>query len=145
MSKQRQNTTLVESGNERLKTIMAIVILVIISASLFYGLRQKNMQEVELTKYPRYTIGEIIKTGYTIGPNSHSYTRFSYQVGDSVYIKSGPEAVPSSHTRFLVKFSAKNPEYYKFYENIPIPYYIEIAPREGWVKPPPEVATEDLR
>lgn len=139
MSEHSPRNTYATPFTDHLKLVAVGAILLAIGIGIFYGLRQKSTEEAELTSHPRYTVGEIVKSGYIVSPNSHSYSRFTYQVGDSVYTESGPEQIPQGHTRFLVKFSAQHPTYYKFYERIPIPYYVPLPPPEGWAKPPPEL------
>jgi hypothetical protein len=124
---------------ERLKTVVVIGGMLILAGFAVDAYFYQNHKRVELTAHPRYTVGEVVKTGVVISPSSHGYSLFTYQVGDSVYTQEGPDEIPKGHTRFLVKFSTQHPTYYKFYERVPIPYYVPPPPPEGWAKLPPEL------
>ncbi|WP_046244421.1 hypothetical protein [Hymenobacter terrenus] len=144
MSKPRPEMTPAEAQVDRLKTVAAIVVIVASVGVIVNGFSRRSHRQAELAASSRYTIGEIVKKTYVIGPSSHSATRFAYTVGDSTYVKPGPDEVPDGRTRFLVKFSTRHPEYYQFYERVPIPYTITEAPPEGWPEPPFSVAPEDM-
>lgn len=122
-----------------LKTAVALAVPVVVVPLCIYTFLQKRQEETEITAYPRYTVGEVVETGVVISPSSHGYSLFTYQVGDSVYTQEGPDEVSKGHTRFLVKFSTQHPTYYKFYERVPIPYYVPPPPPEGWANLPPEL------
>ena len=89
-----------------------------------------------LGKAPRYTIGYVTKTGYSIGPSSHSDVDFTYTVNDSTYVSSGTGDVPAGCQRCLVKFAAHAPELRTLYNGICVPQDVSDAPPEGWMEPP---------
>jgi len=139
MNQYSSEMTATERLVDRLKTVAAIGIAIATPIALYYGFHQKSLEQADLAAHPRYTVGEVVKTGVVISASSHGYSLFTYQVGDSIYTQEGPDEVPKGHTRFLVKFSTQHPTYYKFYERIPIPYYVPAPPPEGWAKIPPEL------
>ena len=78
-----------------------------------------------------------------IGPSPESLSFFAYQVGDSTYAGTSPGDVPDGQNRFLVKYSTKHPQYYKFYKRVPL-LPTHIPPPNGWAAPPFSVPPEDL-
>ncbi|GAB3638230.1 hypothetical protein GCM10027422_38200 [Hymenobacter arcticus] len=124
---------------ERLKTLLAIAVPVIIIPLFIYEFRQKNQERAEIAAYAHYTVGEVTRTSYVVGPNSESIIHFTYQVGDSTYEGTEPGDLVNGRTRFLVRFSTKNPSYYEGYKQVPIPYYVPPPPPEGWAKLPPKL------
>lgn len=89
-----------------------------------------------LKKAPRYTVGYVTKTGYSIGPGSHSDVDFTYTVGDSTYRDSSTGDVPDGCCRCLIKFAAHAPELREFYNHVCVPDDILPPPPEGWAEPP---------
>lgn len=83
--------------------------------------------------------GGATSTGYVIGPNSESIIHFTYQVSDSTYEGTEPGDLVNGRTRFLVRFSTKNPANYEGYKRVFIPYYVPAPPPEGWAKLPPQL------
>ena len=128
---------------DRLKTAATIAVLGAIAIVVCYEIHLRNLVNADLEAFPRYTAGEVIKRGYVIGPSPHSATLFAYTVGDSTYIKGGPDELPDGQTRFLVKYSTQHPQYYKFYKQMPL-LPTHIPPPEGWAEPPYRVPAEDL-
>ena len=100
-------------------------------------------EDKEVDCYPRYTAGEVTRTSYVLGPSPHSVTFFSYQVGDSTYTGNDTGRSPDSQTRFLVKYSTKHPQYYKFYKRVPL-LPTHVPPPDGWAEPPYPVLAKDL-
>lgn len=124
---------------DRLKTLIALAVPAILIPLFIYLLLQDDKQKAELAAHAHYTVGEVTRTGYVIGPNSESIIHFTYQVGDSTYEGTEPGDLVNSRTRFLVRFSTKNPANYESYKRVPIPYYVPAPPPEGWAKLPPEL------
>jgi hypothetical protein len=122
---------------DRLKTVVAAGVFVAAPFTLFYGVKHFKTKEYALETTPRYTVGEVVKTGYVISPSSHGYTEFVYQVGDSTHTGYDDGRLPAGLTRFLVKFSAKHPEYYEFYKHAPVPYGLSAPPEAGPSRPFP--------
>lgn len=132
-----------EQRVDRLKSAAVLAMLLVIAGCFIAALRNKNHRDDELAAYPRYTVGEITATGYIVGPNSHSYAKFAYQVGDSTYTGDEDGDLPEGRTRFLVKYSTRHPKYYKFYKRVSL-LSNHVPPPEGWAEPPFPVAPEDL-
>ena len=135
----RQDNILVE----RLKKLFflgAIVVIVPLSIREFF---LKESEDEEIAKYPRYTVGEVTKAVQVVGPSSEKLNLFTYQVGDSSYTGNEPGSLPDGQTLFLVKYSTKHPQYYKFYKQVPL-LPTHIPPPEGWAEPPYRVPAEDL-
>lgn len=84
----------------------------------------------------RYTVGHVTKTGYSVGPSSHSDVDFTYTVGDSTYQSSGTGDVPKGCSRCLVKFAVGNPGTCKLYNLVCVPDDFINPPPEGWQEPP---------
>ena len=135
----RQDNILVE----RLKKLFflgAIVVIVPLSIREFF---LKESEDEEIAKYPRYTVGEVTKAVQVVGPSSEKLNLFTYQVGDSSYTGNEPGSLPDGQNLFLVKYSTKHPQYYKFYNRVPL-LPTHIPPPEGWAEPPYRVPAEDL-
>lgn len=128
---------------DRLKSVAVAVGMGVIAAAAFYTFRDKRREEAEIAAYPRYTVAEITKTGHVISPSSHSYAKFAYQMGGSTYIGDEDGDLPDGQNRFLVKYSTKHPQYYKFYKRVPL-LPTHIPPPNGWAAPPFSVPPEDL-
>lgn len=78
----------------------------------------------------------MLKTGYVIGPSSHSEASFKYTVGDTVYENSSSGSIEDDCRRCLVKFAVRKAEVCQFYNHVCIPDEVEAAPAEGWREPP---------
>ena len=85
---------------------------------------------------PRYTIGYVTKTGYSVGPGSHSDVDYTYTVGHSTYQDSSTGDVPEGCHRCLLKFAAHAPDLRKFYNQVCVPDDVPPPPSEGWAEPP---------
>lgn len=133
-------TTPAARWTDRLKTLVAIAVPIVILPLFIYLYLQDNHKKAELAIYAHYTVGEVTSTSYVIGPSSESIIHFTYQVGDSTYEGTEPGDLVNGRTRFLVRFSTKNPNHYQGYKQLSIPYYVPPPPPEGWAKPPPELA-----
>lgn len=133
-------TTPTEQLVDRLKTLVALAVPIILVPTFIYFFLQDSRQKAEIKAYGHYTVGEVTSTGYVIGPNSESIIHFTYQVGDSTYEGTEPGDLVNGRTRFLVKFSTKNPGLYQGYKQIPISYYVPAPPPAGWAKLPPELS-----
>lgn len=135
----RQDNILVE----RLKKLFflgAIVVIVPLSIREFF---LKEREDEEIAKYPRYTVGEVTKAVQVVGPSSEKLNLFTYQVGDSSYTGNEPGSLPDGQNLFLVKYSTKHPQYYKFYKRVPL-LPTHVPPPEGWAAPPYRVPAKDL-
>ena len=132
-----------EQRVDRLKSAGVLLMLLVIAGCFIAAWRDENHQDDELAAYPRYTVGEITTTGYIVGPNSHSYAKFAYQVGDSTYTGDEDGDLPDGQNRFLVKYSTKHPQYYKFYKRVPL-LPTHVPPPDGWAEPPYPVLAKDL-
>jgi hypothetical protein len=124
---------------DRFKKALTIVLLLITAACFVTGLSYMRQKDAEMAAYGHYTVGEVTRTGYVIGPNSESIIHFTYQVGNSTYEGTEPGDLVNGRTRFLVRFSTKNPATYEGYKRVPIPYYVPVPPPEGWAKLPSEL------
>ena len=128
---------------ERLKNIVGIGVLIAAPVAMFYEYKHFKTKEYNLETSSRYTVGEVVKTGYVISPSSHGYTEFVYQVGDSAYTGYEDTRTPAGQTLFLVRYSTQHPEYYDFYNRVPL-LPTNIPPPEGWAEPPYPVLAKDL-
>ena len=128
---------------DRLKTVGTLVMLCVIAVCTFLAFRRMHVEKNEIEVFPRYTVGEVIRSAYVLGPSPEQVILFTYQVGDSTYKGNGSGDVPDGQNRFLVKYSTQHPQYYKFYKRVPLlPTY--IPPPDGWAEPPYPVPPEDL-
>ena len=118
-----------------------IVFAVVFFGWLIYGTfgRSKAMSD-----HPRYTIGYVKKTGYVLGPSSHSETLFNYYVNGKEYLGGESGDLLTDDTRYLVKCGSQDPSFYDFYKKVPIPDSIKQAPPEGWETPPFPVTIQEL-
>ena len=89
-----------------------------------------------LKRAPRYTIGYVTRTGYSVGPSSHSDVDYTYTVGDSTYQDSSTGDVPEGCHRCLLKFAAHAPDRREFYNHICVPDDVPPPPPNGWAEPP---------
>lgn len=128
-----------EQGVARLKTVFALAIPILLLPLFIYAFQQKSQERAEIAAYAHYTVGEVNRIGYVVGPNSERIIHFTYQVGDSIYEGSESGDLVDGRTRFLVKFSTKTPGYYESYKQLHIPYYVAPPPPEGWAKLPSEL------
>ena len=128
---------------DRLKTLIAVGGMGIIAVASFFAFRHNNRRDADLAAYPRYTVGQVTRTTYVIGPSPESLSFFAYQVGDSTYTGTSPGDLPDGQTLFLVKYSTQHPQYYKFYKRVPL-LPSHIPPPEGWATPPYPVPAKDL-
>ena len=129
---------------DRLKTLFVAVGMlgiVVIWVYLFQDTRREN---AALASSPRYTIGQVTRTSYVLGPSPENVVFFSYRVGDSIYPGTNSGRFLDVGGRFLVKFSREQPKYHEFYNQVLIPVSIIEAPPEGWEKPPFPVPAEAL-
>ena len=138
MNKQQDNNLF-----ERLKNLFFIGASVVLILLAIRGFIIKGSENEEIAKYPRYTIGAVTDAVVVIGPSSEKLNRFTYQVGDSSYKGNEPGSLPDGQTLFLVKYSTKHPQYYKFYRRVPL-LPTHIPPPEGWAEPPYPVPAKDL-
>jgi hypothetical protein len=121
---------------DRLKTVVVIVGMLVVVVLVVQGLQRRKSREAALAASPHYTIGEVTRTSYVVGPNSHNVVFFTYRVGDSTYTGNDDGRALDVGARFLVKFSSEQPGYYRFYNQVPIPDSIPTAPPGGWLAPP---------
>lgn len=125
---------------ERIKTLFALLgPFAFVCGGYFYIKKNK-----ELATYPSYTIGTVTRTSYVVGPSSHDVAFFVYTVNDSLYSTSTSNKISNGESRFLVKFSSRDPALCRFYKAVPIPDSIQTAPPGGWTKPPFPVPAEVL-
>ena len=98
-----------------------------------------------MSDHPRYTIGYVKKTGYVIGPSSHSETLFNYSLHGKEYLGGESGDLLTADTRYLVKCGSRDPSFYEFYKKVPMPDSIRAAPPEGWESPPFPVTADELQ
>ena len=84
----------------------------------------------------RYTVAYVTKTGYVVGPNSHSEVSYTYTVGDSTYASSSSGDIEAGCGQYLVKFATNEPSQRQFYNHICVPAETPAPPPEGWAEPP---------
>jgi len=101
-----------------------------------WGITYEYNKSHGLNKAPRYTIGQVTRTDYVVGPSSHSVAFFTYTVGDSTYAKSSDGDIAEGCTRCLVKFAASDPTNFEFFNKICVPDSARQAPAAGWFYPP---------
>ena len=120
---------------------LSIVLMAAFFGWLIYGIfgRSKAMSD-----HPRYTIGYVEKTGYVIGPSSHSETIFNYYVNGKQYVGGKSGDLLTDDTRYLVKCGSQDLSFYFFYKKVPIPDSIKQAPPQGWETPPFPVKIQEL-
>ena len=117
----------------------ANVTLAITMACLFlWGFAQSCAEARLLNAVPRYTIGYVTETSYTVGPSSHSNARFNYTVNGQKYSDSASGDIEEGCTQYLVKFAATDPKINTFYNHLCIPDSL-VAPSDGWKKLPFDV------
>lgn len=136
----KQNST----SSERFKNVAAIAVVVILVPVFIHEFLLMNKEDEEVNTRPRYTVGKVTKTSYVISASPHSVTFFTYQAGDSTYTGNDTGSVPDGQNLFLVKYSTKHPQYYKFYKRVPL-LPTHVPPPEGWAEPPYPVPAEDLK
>ncbi len=125
-----------ERRKDQLKTVAAIISILVTIGIFLYGFRGMQQKDAILSVSPRYTIGGITRTSYVIGPSSEKVVFFVYRVRDSVYTGSVSGTPVNGQERVLIKFAAQQPRVYKAYNYVPIPNSANEAPPEGWVEPP---------
>ena len=109
---------------------------VVFPACLVWVIVTVYLDSRALNAAPRYTIGYVTETSYTVGPSSHSNARFTYTVKGRKYADSASGDVDEGCTRCLVKFAASDPENTEFFNHVCVPDSIEKAPPDGWTVPP---------
>ncbi|MBC8085594.1 MAG: hypothetical protein H7Z21_20545 [Hymenobacter sp.] len=144
MSRSLAEMTPAERTIDRLKTLIVVVGMLGVAGIFIYFFQDQKREDAAFAASARYTVGEVTRTSYVIGPSSGSIAFFSYQVGDSTYASSYSGESLEVGQRFLVKFSGQQPGYRVFYNRVPIPPSITDVPLAGWPEPPFEVPAELL-
>ena len=121
---------------EKMPTWLVTILVVALTAFFLWVFIGGYLHADKRDANPRYTIGQVTRTGYVIGPSSHSVVFFTYSVGDSTYSESSRGDIEEGCTRYLVKYAATDPKNIEFFNHICIPDSIRQAPPQGWLKPP---------
>ncbi|HLK97994.1 MAG TPA: hypothetical protein VK364_09520 [Hymenobacter sp.] len=100
--------------------------------AVIYNLHQAK----KINEGVRYTIGYVTKTGYVVGPSSHTAVSFEYEANGRRYATTGSGEPINGCTRCLVKFAVQDPEVLDFYNQICVPDEVQPPPPEGWSEPP---------
>ena len=145
MSKLVSEMTPAERTVDRLKTVAVIGGMLICAYLFIDGFYNRHVKLTDIAAHPRYTIGQVSRTSYAIGPSPQNIVFFEYRVGDSIYGGNNSGQLLSEGDRFLVKFSSAKPSYHESYNRVRIPSSIINAPPEGWAEPPFEVPAELLK
>ena len=95
-----------------------------------------RQQHAAMSQGVGYTIGYVTKTGYVVGPSSHTAVSFAYEVNGRRYTSTGSGEPIYGCRRCLVKFATRDPQVRTFYNLICVPEDVPPPPPEGWPEPP---------
>ena len=108
--------------------------LIVVIPIIIYGIASGIIEDQELSKYGRYTIGTTISFYLTAKGGRNIW--YEYSVGGVKYKGASPyrldAKVPGG--RYYVKFSKINPEVSEIFLDKPVPKHIKEAPESGWGK-----------
>lgn len=121
---------------EKLPNWMMIPGGIVLAAFFLWLGITRYQQHAAMSRGVGYTIGYVTKTGYVVGPSSHTAVSFAYEVNGRRYTSTGSGEPIYGCRRCLVKFATRDPQVRTFYNLICVPEDVPPPPPEGWPEPP---------